>query len=107
MTLNVFLILLAAFASVSGLITEAIKTLISDKKNLSYNLLALSVAMIVGCVGSIIYYVFYSIPFNANNIICIILMGFASGLVSMLGYDKVKQTILQITTKNMEIKSEE
>ena len=103
MTFNMFLILLAAFASASGVITEAIKKLISDKKNLSYNLIALFVALVVGSVGCILYYLFYSIPFTTNNIICIVLMGIASGLVSMLGYDKVKQTILQIKSNNDEI----
>lgn len=104
MTFNAFLLLLAAFASVSGLITEAIKKLITEKANFSYNIIALVVALIVGSTGCSIYYVFYEIPFTTNNIICIVLMGFASGLVSMLGYDKVKQTILQITNKGLETK---
>ena len=47
-----------------------------------------------------IYYQLTSLPFTLNNIIYAILMGLASGLCSMLGYDKVKQTILQIMQKN-------
>ena len=104
MTFDMFLILLAAFASVSGLITEAIKKLRSDKENLSYNIIALVVALVVGITGCCIYYVFFSIPFTTNNIICIGLMGLASGLVSMLGYDKIKQTILQLKGKSEELK---
>ena len=94
-----FLFLLTAFSVISGLITEAIKKLVSDKKNLSYNILALCVALVVGSVGSVIYYQLNCIEYTVNNIIYILLMSLASGLVSMLGFDKVKQAITQITTK--------
>ena len=65
--------------------------------NLSYNLLALIVALIVGGVGCVIYYQLTGIPYTTNNIIYIVLMGFASGLSSMVGYDKIKQMIQQFT----------
>ena len=95
MTATVFLILLSAFSVLSGLITEGIKKLFADKTNLSYNIIALVVALIVGSVGCAIYYQLNSIAFNINNIIYMILMGFASGLVSMVGFDKVKQALIQ------------
>ena len=108
MTVTMFLMLLAAFSSISGLITEGIKKLISDKKNLSYNLLALIVALIVGGVGCVIYYQLTGIPYTTNNIIYIVLMGFASGLSSMVGYDKIKQMIQQFSKNNIipEVKEE-
>ena len=108
MTASMFLMLLAAFSSISGLITEGIKKLISDKKNLSYNLLALIVALIVGGVGCVIYYQLTGIPYTTNNIIYIVLMGFASGLSSMGGYDKIKQMIQQFSKNNIipEVKEE-
>lgn len=108
MTAPMFLMLLAAFSSISGLITEGIKKLISDKKNLSYNLLALIVALIVGGVGCVIYYQLTGIPYTTNNIIYIVLMGFASGLSSMVGYDKIKQMIQQFSKNNIipEVKEE-
>ena len=99
MTVSTFLTLLSAFSVISGLITEAIKKLISDKTNLSYNVLALCVALVVGGIGCGLYYQLNGIAFTVNNIIYMILMGFASGLVSMLGFDKVKQAIIQITSK--------
>ena len=68
-----FLFLLAAFSTITGL-----------------------VALIVGGCGCVIYYQLNGIPFTANNIIYAVLMGFASALSSTLGYDKVKQSILQI-----------
>lgn len=96
MQVNLFLILLLFFATLSGLITEGIKKLIDDKKNFSYNIIALAVSLIVGGIGCTIYYQLSSIPFTINNIIYIVLMGLASGLCSMVGYDKIKQTVEQL-----------
>ena len=99
MTITVFLMLLSAFSVISSLVTEAIKKLIDDKAQLSYNIIALISALIVGSVGTAIYYQLNGMPFTVNNMICMVLMGFASGLVAMISYDKVKQAILQITSK--------
>ena len=94
-----FLILLSAFSVLSSLVTEGIKKIASDKANLSYNIVALIVALVIGGIGCGIYYQLNAIPFNTNNIIYIVLMGLASGLVSMVGFDKVKQAIEQIAAK--------
>lgn len=99
MNMNTFLMLLFAFSVISSLFTECIKKLISDKANLSYNLIALCVALVVGGAGTGIYYQLNGISFNVNNIIYMVLLGLASGLCSMLTYDKVKQAIMQITNK--------
>lgn len=99
MDINMFLILLFSFSVISSLFTEAVKKLINDKANLSYNLIALVVALIVGVVGTGIYYQLNNIAFDINNIIYMVLLGLSSGLCSMLGYDKVKQSISQILNK--------
>ena len=99
MTTTTFLMLLSAFTVLSGLTTEGIKNLISDKSNMSYNIIALIVSLIVGGVGCAIYYQLNAIPFDVNNVIYMILMGLASGLCSMVGYDKLKQCIEQISGK--------
>ncbi len=99
MGISTFLMLLFAFSVISGLFTEGMKKLVNDKANFSYNLIALCIALIVGIVGTGIYYQLNNIGFNTNNVIYMILLGLASGLCSMLGYDKVKQTILQIVNK--------
>lgn len=96
MTTTIFLILLSLFSVITGLITEGIKNLARDKANLSYNIVALIVSLIVGIIGCATYYQLGGIPFTTNNMIYMMLMGFASGLVSMVGFDKVKQTIEQI-----------
>ena len=97
MTTTTFLMLLSAFSVLSGLVTEGIKKLISDKVNMSYNIIALIVSLIVGGVGCAIYYQLNAIPFDVNNVIYMILMGLASGLCSMVSYDKLKQCIEQIS----------
>ena len=97
MTTTTFLMLLSAFSVLSGLVTEGIKKLISDKANMSYNIIALIVSLIIGGVGCAIYYQLNAIPFDINNVIYIILMGLASGLCSMVSYDKLKQCIEQIS----------
>lgn len=97
MTTTMFLVLLSAFSVLSGLVTEGMKKLCSDKANLPYNIIALIAAMVVGGGGTAVYYQLNEIVFSVNNLIYMGLMGLASGLVSMVGFDKVKQAILQIT----------
>ena len=97
MTITTFLMLLSSFSVLSGLVTEGIKKLISDKANMSYNVIALVVALVIGGAGSAVYYQLNAIPFDVNNVIYMILMGLASGLCSMVSYDKLKQCIEQIS----------
>ena len=97
MTTTTFLMLLSSFSVLSGLVTEGIKKLISDKANMSYNVIALVVALVIGGAGSAVYYQLNAIPFNLDNIIYLVLMGLASGLCSMVSYDKLKQCIEQIS----------
>lgn len=99
MDTTMFLFLLSAFGVLSGLVTEAVKKIVSDKENLSYNLIALIVSFIVGAGGTALYYQLTAMPFTLNNVIYLVLMGFASALVSTTGYDKVKQTLDQIFVK--------
>lgn len=99
MTTTTFLMLLSAFTVLSGLTTEGIKDLISDKSNMSYNIIALIVSLIIGGIGCAVYYQLNAIPFDVNNVIYMILMGLASGLCSMVSYDKLKQCIEQISGK--------
>ena len=99
MTTTMFLILLSAFSVLSSLVTEGIKNVATDKVNLSYNIVAFITALIVGGGGTAVYYQLNAVPFTVNNVIYAVLMGLASGLVSMVGFDKVKQAIVQISNK--------
>lgn len=97
MTTTNFLTLLSAFSVISGLVTDAIKRIVNDKANLPYNVVALIVAMFVGAGGTAVYNQLNGILFTPDNMIHMLLMGFASGLVSMVGFDKVKQAIAQLS----------
>ncbi len=97
MNTTMFLILLSAFSVLSSLVTEGIKNITTDKVNLSYNIIALITALIIGGGGTAIYYQLNEIICTTNNIIYMVLMGLASALVSMVGFDKVKQSIEQLT----------
>ena len=99
MNTTMFLILLSSFSVISSLVTEGIKNIATDKANLSYNVVALVTALIIGGGGTAVYYQLNAVPFTVNNVIYAILMGMASGPVSMVGFDKVKQAITQITSK--------
>lgn len=100
MTVSMFLILLTAFSLIVGLIVQALKKLL-DSLNVSYstNVVAVIVSAAVGIGGTAIYYVIASVPFSATNIICMVLMGIATAVGAMVGYDKVIQTIKQIVSK--------
>ena len=54
---------------------------------------------VVGIGGSAAYYAVSSIPFTASNIVFMFLMGIASAIGAMIGYDKIIQTITQIKSK--------
>lgn len=100
MTVSMFLILLSAFSLIVGLLTQAIKKLLDGLgAKYSSNVVAVIVSAIVGIGGTAVYYVIAGIPFSAVNIICMLLMGIATAVGAMVGYDKVIQTIKQIVEK--------
>lgn len=96
MNVSLFITLLTGFSAVTGLITQFVKNILDEcgKKYVS-NLLATIIACIVGVCGTGIYYVFYSIEFTPINITCMILMGLATSVGAMTGYDKIVQTLEQ------------
>ena len=97
MNTNTFIMLFAIYSIATGLVVEAIKKLL-DEANRKYasNLLAFIVAIVIGTVGTLVYYQLYGIAFDVNNIICAVLLGILSGIGAMVGFDKVKQFIGQI-----------
>lgn len=93
MTIELFIMLLFSGSLVSSLITQAAKKAYQD---ISSNMLALLNAGTVGILGTICAYILMDLPFNAKNVVCIPLMALSIWLGSMVGYDKVIQTIAQI-----------
>ena len=91
MTIELFIMLLAFFSAVTGLVTQGIKnTFLVDVESFVYKITAI---IVVGVVGMFVYYVLNSIGIDLNNVIFAILMGFASGLVAMNGYDTVHDVL--------------
>ena len=94
MTIELFIMLLAFFSAVTGLVTQGIKnTFLVDVESFVYKITAIIVAVVVGVVGMLIYYVLNSIGIDLNNVIFAILMGFASGLVAMNSYDEIHDVL--------------
>lgn len=95
MTITLFITILTIGSAVSSLLTEAFKKLLAERKY-SANLLALINAILIGCGGTALVYIFMGIDWSANNIICLVLMAFCVWIAEMTGYDKVIQLIAQI-----------
>lgn len=93
MTIELFIFLFTIGSLVSSLLTEALK---KSFKNISTNIIALSNAFIVGTCGTVVAYLLMGVLLNTTNVVCIFLMTFCIWVGSMVGYDKVMQTIAQI-----------
>ena len=99
MNISLFITLLTAFSTVTSVITEGVKGLLSKKSVIySSNVLVFVIACVVGIGGTGVYYILSSIDFSLINITCMILMGLATSIGAMVGYDKVIQTINQLKT---------
>ena len=100
MTVTAFITLLTIFATITGVVVEGVKKIL-DTSETAYNanIIACIVGGVVGIGGSAAYYAVSSIPFTASNIVFMFLMGIASAIGAMIGYDKIIQTITQIKSK--------
>lgn len=97
MELNVFLILLLAVSLLTGLVTEGIKKLMDEAGRVyRSNLIAGAVAIILSVAIDAAYVIITETALNDKLAVYLIALVLLSWLSSMLGYDKVKQTILQI-----------
>lgn len=93
MTIELFIYLFTIGSTFSSLFTQASKKTFTQ---IPSNLLALCSSIIVGLGGTFSAYVLLDIPLTLANVICIPLMAVCIWIGSMLGYDKVLQTISQI-----------
>ena len=98
MTFEVFMLLLTMCSTLTSLCTEGVNVFL-EPLNIKYssNIIALIVAIFVGGVGTALFYELNSIEMTTTNIICIFLMMGANWLGAMVGYDKVKQAIIQLS----------
>ena len=101
--INFYIIMLTICATVSSLVTEAIKiTCKRAGKQWSSNLIALIDAVFVGGGVPIVVYIYNDVPFTGKNILTIVCLIFLTWIGSTIGFDKVKQMFLQIKGKEKE-----
>lgn len=100
MTITLFISILTVGAAASALLTEAIKKAYENAhKEYSANIIALVNSIVVGGGGTAATYILLGKAWDVNNIICLILMVVCVWIGSMIGYDKLLQTIKQIIEK--------
>lgn len=98
MTTEVMLVLLAILSALTSLVTEGAKKILK-KKEVDYatNVVVWVVAAILGGGVTAVFYLACGIPWTVLNVIYIFVMIVASGLGAMIGYDKVIQTVTQVS----------
>lgn len=97
MTVSLFISILVAGSILSGLLTQAIKVWYrNENKEAPPNIVALINAIVCGGGVTAVVYMLLAIPFTINNIILLVVLIFFSWLGSMVGYDKITQTVGQM-----------
>lgn len=100
MTFDLFLILMLVVSTIAGWVTEGVKKLLKER-NKSYhaNALAGGVSVVFSVLTWLGYIVIIEATINAKMIVYLIALVILSWLCAMLGYDKIKQGIIQFKTK--------
>lgn len=94
---DVMLALVTAFSIITSVAAQFAKTLLDALKvHYASNIVVLAVATVVGAGGTMLYYVNYQIPLTALTSVYLAIMCLLNCMGAMLGYDKVKQVIVQI-----------
>ncbi len=89
---------LAISSALTSLTVEGIKKLLDEQgKPYKPNLLAAIVAVLLSVFAIAGYALYKSIPMSVQLVVITIPFAFLSWLVSMVGFDKVKQLIAQLT----------
>ena len=98
MTTDIFLMLLMAVSVLTGLFTEAVKSVLNTLglKFPSSNVLAGIVAVVLSALVSVAFSVLYDIPATEKVTVCYVALALLSWLSAMVGYDKVIQALTQI-----------
>ena len=92
MSVEAFLILLTAFSVITSLVTEAAKKVYKAASNI----VALVCSIVVSMAGSVVYFIYTDLPVTPKTVCFAFLLIIANWLCSMVGYDKVMQTLSQM-----------
>lgn len=96
MTNELFLLCLLIVATMTGLVTEAIKKYLQElDKTYRSNILAGTVAAVLSVAVGVAFLILTEAAFNSKMAVYLIALVFLSWLSAMVGYDKVIQTITQ------------
>ena len=99
-SIDFFLLSLLGVSILTGLTTEAIKTIcVSLNKKYCSNIIAGIVSVILSVLMGVGFLVFTGIPLDAEFSVCLFALAYMSWLCAMNGYDKVVQAIIQFKTK--------
>lgn len=94
--IQIFMTGLVVMSALVGLVTEAVKTILSEHGKQYYaNTLAGIVSLVLSTAVGVCYVVMTGGVFTAPVIVGIVTFVFMSWLCAMVGYDKVIQTIAQ------------
>ena len=102
-SLQVFMLGVLITSTLTGLATEAIKTvLVEHGKKYYANTLAGVVSMFLSLGVGIGYMSIYNIALSTSAVVYLVSLVFASWLCAMIGYDKVVQAVAQFKTTSVE-----
>lgn len=103
MGLEIFLFGLLITSTLTGLVTEAIKAIMTElNKKYRSNIIAGVVAAILSAAIGFGYIIATDMPFSAVLVVYYVAHIFMSWLCAMVGYDKVVQAISQFKTTREE-----
>lgn len=89
------MLILTACAALTGLVTEAIKKMLGDRKY-SANLIAAIVSVVVAALICAGYIILTDTILTPKVWVYIVALVILSWLCAMVGFDKIKQTVLQL-----------
>lgn len=94
-----FLLGLLVISTLTGLVTEAVKKIITERDaNYPANTIAGIVSLVVSAGVGVGYIILTSTIFTTQIAVYFVALIFMSWLCAMVGYDKVIQTISQLKT---------
>lgn len=105
MTLEMFLLALMVVSTLTGFVTEAVKTIFAEHNwKYSANTIAGICAFLVALIVGVCYVLYTGIAVTTQVVIVIFALVVMSWLCAMIGYDKVIQSLEQF--KNIGKKAE-
>ena len=97
MSVSVFGILLIALCVFTNIIVEFVKNILNKKKaDFDSQIIAIICGVLVGIIGTAIYYSVFGIPFTTINIVWMLLEALCVVIGSQVGYDKLWSVIKAI-----------